>query len=66
MKNITPKHKAPYIRRTNQTISALTGANLTDPNRADKAIRKFSWEEKPVEESKVEETPTCIRHSKNS
>lgn len=66
MKNITPKHKAPYIRTTSQTLASLTGANLADPKRADKAIRKFSWEEKePSPEVKVE-GPVLYRHSKYS
>jgi hypothetical protein len=26
---------------------AMTGANLGDPNRADRLLRRFSWEERP-------------------
>jgi hypothetical protein len=32
-------------RRAHTTFAALRGENLTDPNRADRLLRKFSWED---------------------
>ncbi len=34
-------------RRARQTMAQLEGLNLPDPNRADRMLRRFSWEDAP-------------------